>query len=155
MAGLYMGSRAQYYRGFASICCAMVSLAFAGEDKPVEPQPSSKEAAIENKSDPTRPSPRLKQLLKKAEQKPVGTETAQPAKPKLPPISIKAIVKAADRPMSAILQVGDKELVSVKAGAELTLKSAEGVSLRLLVKKVSEDGVELEDSEQKATVIAR
>ena len=98
--------------------------------------------------DPTAPSPRLREVMRRDE-KPVEKTPA-----KLPILTLKGLVLAEGQPPAAMLSLDGATAQLVREGSRLSA-GGEGGALTLIVRKITASGLELEVEELKKTISVR
>jgi|GEM_PF-6502765 len=132
-------------------CFASLSLCHAQEPetppKKEEKQPPATEKPKSPKplSDPTLLSPRLKKALQPAaETQAEAVHVKEVHAPKLPAIELKGLLLVTGEKPAAMIEVKSKGLMLVREGSQFSVIEPDGSSMTLIVKRISDQGVQIE-----------
>ena len=123
-------------------------------EKPAVKSSPEETKADSKPSDPTQPSPKLRQILRGPER---SAEVVQrPAEPLKPPeIALKGLIRAAGKPAAAMIELKGRHAQVVREGAQISGITSDGGNVEMIIKKISLDGVEIEIPKLKQTLIVR
>jgi hypothetical protein len=124
-------------------------------EKPDEKKGTTDEIKPEAKPvDPTQPSAKLRQILRGPER---SAEVVQrPVElAKAPEITFKGLIRAKDKPAAAMIEIKGRQAQVVREGSQISAIASDGTSVELMINKISSDGVEIDITKLKQTLMVK